>query len=88
MSPPAYLQDCPERIQLADDELLRDDVFHKEIFAGAHRRTGRRAERDGLAGILIRGVKYRSKRQGLEYLARQLRARSTPPRRRASSRGA
>jgi len=67
------LHPAPERITLGDDELVRDDVFHVEVLAGANRRTGRRYEADGLPFIFIRGMKYRPLREGREWLANQIR---------------
>ena len=60
---------APPRIDLGDDVLVRDDVFHAEVLAGANRRTGKRYEREGLPFILIRGMKYRPLREGRKWVA-------------------
>jgi hypothetical protein len=82
MSAPNHFNSAAERIPIEGDELLRDDVFHKEVFGGANRRTGKRAEIHGLPFVLIRGIKYRPLREGKERLAGQIR-RPKPLRRRA-----
>ena len=63
---------APERIVLNGEELVRDDVFHTEVLAGANRRTGKRYERDGLPFIYVRGLKYRPLREGREWLANRI----------------
>jgi hypothetical protein len=63
---------APERISLDGDELVRDDIFHIEVLAGANRRTGKRYERDGLPFVYIRGLKYRPLREGREWLANRI----------------
>jgi hypothetical protein len=68
----AQIPTAPPRIVLNGDELIRDDIFHIEVLAGANRRTGKRYERDGLPGVLIRGMKYRPLREGREWLANRI----------------
>jgi hypothetical protein len=75
---------APERIQIEDDELLRDDVFHTEVLAGANQRTGKRYESDGLPFVYVRGMKYRPKLEGQKWLAGRIQRRRPPkPRARA-----
>jgi hypothetical protein len=66
------IQTAPARIVLNGDELVRDDIFHIEVLAGANRRTGKRYERDGLPFVYIRGLKYRPLREGREWLANRI----------------
>jgi hypothetical protein len=70
---------APARIVLNGDELVRDDVFHTEVLAGANRRTGKRYERDGLPYVLIRGLKYRPLREGREWLANRIQRPNQKP---------
>jgi hypothetical protein len=50
------IQTAPARIVLNGDELVRDDIFHIEVLAGANRRTGKRYERDVHSGTEVQAT--------------------------------
>ena len=77
------LSDRPRRIELSDDVLIIDEDFHKEVLAGASRRTGKRLEAEGLPGVVVTGVKYRPLNAGRAWLSDRItRKHKTPPKRR------
>jgi hypothetical protein len=63
------LEDRPRRIELSGDVLLIDADFHKEVLAGASRRTGKRLEAEGLPFVMVGGCKYRPLTAGRAWLA-------------------
>jgi hypothetical protein len=74
--------DPPERIELENDTLVLDEIFHREVLGGASRRTGKRYEKSGLPFVTLRGYKYRPLRAGREWLERQIQHPNTAPKRR------
>jgi hypothetical protein len=77
------LEDRPRRIELGDDVLVIDADFHKEVLAGASRRTGKRLEAEGLPYIMVTGVKYRPLNAGRTWLADRITRKQPQKRRRA-----
>jgi hypothetical protein len=66
------LSDRPRRIELSDDVLIIDEDFHKEVLAGASRRTGKRLEAEGLPFLMVTGVKYRPLNAGRAWLSNRI----------------
>ncbi len=77
------LSDRPRRIELPDDVLVIDEDFHREVLAGASRRTGKRLEAEGLPYIMVTGVKYRPLNAGRTWLADRISHKNLQKRRRA-----
>jgi hypothetical protein len=70
----------PERIDIADDELVRNDVVARE--QGTCERTVNRGDARGAPYSFIGGVKYRPIRRYKAWLAAQIKVRGQPPKRR------
>jgi hypothetical protein len=68
----------PERIPLADDTLIRNDIV------AATYGSSERADAAGAPYTLIAGVKYRPEKGYQEFLASQIQRRGAKPQRRAS----
>jgi hypothetical protein len=62
----------PERIEIPGDVLVLDAVFCRDVLGGAHPRTAKRYESQGLPTIKIRKWKYRPLREGQEWLAARI----------------
>jgi hypothetical protein len=77
------LSDRPRRIELQNDVLIIDEDFHREVLAGASRRTGKRLEAEGLPYIMVTGVKYRPLNAGRTWLADRITRKQPQKRRRA-----
>jgi hypothetical protein len=78
------LSDRPRRIELPNDVLVIDEDFHREVLAGASRRTGKRLESEGLPFVMVTGIKYRPLNAGRAWLADRItRKNQTQKRRRA-----
>jgi hypothetical protein len=60
----------PERIDLGDDEAVRNDILAKE--EGTAERTLNRADKHGAPFLFIGGVKYRPYRAYKQYLASRI----------------
>jgi hypothetical protein len=63
------------RIDVGDDTLITDAEFCALVLAGAHRRTAKRYEREGLPFVMVAGKKYRPLGQGRAWLASRITAR-------------
>jgi hypothetical protein len=70
----------PERINIGDDEFVRNDIIANE--QGVSERTLNRDDRNGAPFALVGGVKYRPIRRYREYLAKRIQVKNQPPRRR------
>jgi len=72
----------PERIDIGDDELLRNDLVAKGC--GVSERTVNRGDARGAPYVLIGGVKYRPIRRYRQYLIKQIKQHEeqSPKRRR------
>lgn len=70
----------PERIDLGDDEGLRNDLVAKQ--QGVSERTLNRGDAKGAPFIMIGGVKYRPIRAYRQFLASQIQVHGRPPQRR------
>lgn len=82
MSNRTSINDRPRRIEIKDDVLLIDADFHKEVLAGASRRTGKRLEAEGLPYVMVTGVKYRPLNAGRAWLADRITIKNQPQKRR------
>lgn len=81
-------RDPPERIELENDVLVRDEIFCAEVLGGASRRSGTRAEAEGLPFVMVRGLKYRPLREGRRWLAARIQRKGEAPKRRRQSQAA
>lgn len=70
----------PERIDLGDDEAVRNDILAKE--EGTSERTLNRGDKDGAPYLFIGGVKYRPYREYKQYLASRIQRKNRTPARR------
>ncbi len=70
----------PERIDLGDEELVRNDIIAREF--GATERTLNRGDAKGAPFVYVGGVKYRPINRYREYLTAQIVVRGQPPQRR------
>jgi hypothetical protein len=73
-------QTRPNRVEIPNDILIRDEDFCREVLGRCARRTAKRYEREGLSYILICGRKFRPLNAGRTLLAS--RTRKAPQRRR------
>jgi hypothetical protein len=71
----------PERINIGDDELVRNDLIAKE--QGTSERTLNRSDARGAPFTYVGGVKYRPVKAYRQYLAEQIHRKGQPRRRRA-----
>ena len=77
-------KDRPRRIEIPGDVLVLDEDFHRDVLAGANRRTGKRLEAEGLPFIKIAGCTYRPLNAGRAWLADRIKTKNqTQKRRRA-----
>jgi hypothetical protein len=58
----------PDRIEIGDEEFVRDEVFCDEVLAGCTRKTAKRYEAEGLPFLWIAGIKYRPLNEGKRWL--------------------
>jgi hypothetical protein len=70
----------PERIDIGDDLLVRNDIIAKE--QGVSERTINRGDANGAPYTYSGGVKYRPLQQYRQYLTKQIVVRGQPPARR------
>jgi hypothetical protein len=73
--------ECPERIPLGDDTLIRNDII--AAIYGSSERALNRGDADGAPYLICAGVKYRPERGYQEYLAGRIQRRGAKPKRRA-----
>jgi hypothetical protein len=76
-------QTRPERINIGDDELVRNDIIAKEY--GATERTINRGDVKGAPFTYVGGVKYRPLKRYREFITSQIQTRGQPPARRQRS---
>jgi hypothetical protein len=69
----------PERIDISDDVLVRDDVLAKE--KGVTTRTLGRGDSEGAPYTYIGNVKYRPEKQYHQFMASRIQVRKPPKRR-------
>lgn len=62
--------------------LIIDEDFHKEVLAGASRRTGKRLEAEGLPFLMLTGVKYRPLNAGRAWLSNRIKHKNPQQKRR------
>jgi hypothetical protein len=67
---------APVRIEIPGDVLVLDEIFCKEVLGGAHRRTAKRYEGEGLPYVMVAGKKFRPLNQGREWLRARIQARN------------
>jgi hypothetical protein len=72
------------RIEIDGDVLVSDAEFCAAVLGGAHRRTAKRYEREGLPFVMVRGRKFRPLNAGRTWLASRIKVRNASPRRRRS----
>jgi hypothetical protein len=72
----------PERIEIPGDILILDDLFCREVLAGATRRTATRLEAEGLPFVMVAGRKYRPLGEGRAWLAGRIQRKGAGPKRR------
>jgi len=69
-------------IELPDDDVaVLDEEFCEHVLYGAHRRTAKRYELEGLPRLEIRGRVFRPLRAGQRWLAGRIQARAALPKR-------
>jgi hypothetical protein len=71
----------PERINIGDDELVRNDLIARE--QGTCEKTVDRGDRKGAPYTYVGGVKYRPIKAYRKFLAAQVRIQSPPSERRS-----
>jgi hypothetical protein len=71
----------PARIELNDDELVRNDLIAAEV--GTSERSVNRGDANGAPFVLVGGIKYRPIKAYRTYLAEQIKRKNQPQRRRA-----
>ena len=74
----------PQRIDIGDDELVRNDLIAKE--QGTTERTLNRDDARGAPFTYVGGVKYRPIHAYKKFLAGKIKVRGQPPKRRRRSR--
>ena len=82
MSNHVTLKDRPRRIELGDEVLIIDEDFHRDVLAGASRRTGKRLEAEGLPFVKIAGCTYRPLKAGQAWLTARIINPNKPAKRR------
>jgi hypothetical protein len=71
----------PERIPLADDILVRNDIIAGTY--GSSERALNRGDAEGAPFVIVAGCKYRPERGYQEFLTSQIQRRGGKPKRRA-----
>ena len=74
----------PERISIADEIFVRNDIQAKEL--GISERSVNRDDRRGAPFVFIGGVKYRPAKRYAAFIMGRIQVRQPPPHKRAHRR--